>query len=206
MDDSGLTKGRKPVVAAHDQTKKFTTDSNINLATRQTSILDKGTPRPWRIGITILSMGIQIILDLTENVAIGRSYPETELFQGVDLSPFNAYDLGISRRHALLALDGDRVVIVDNDSAATLTLRSTMLLGAIEKQSCSIAKSLAAITAQLNSCINFFIYALRHNKFRQHLRLMCGGDKNSLQTAIAVPSVKASTLPSAPEGMRVIRY
>ena len=96
--------------------------------------------------------------------------------------------------------------IVDNNSAATLTLRSTMLLGAIEKQSCSIAKSLAAITAQLNSCINFFIYALRHNKFRQHLRLMCGGDKNSLQTAIAVPSVKASTLPSAPEGMRVIRY
>ncbi|MAU11402.1 MAG: hypothetical protein CL607_16390 [Anaerolineaceae bacterium] len=116
MDDSGLTKGRKPVIA-HDQTKKFTTDSNINLATRQTSILDKGTPRPWRIGITILSMGIQIILDLTENVAIGRSYPETEMFQGIDLSPFNAYDLGISRRHALLALDGDRVVIVDNDSA-----------------------------------------------------------------------------------------
>ena len=86
-----------------------------------------------------------------------------------------------------------------NDGAA-LKMRATLLLGIIiEEQSISTANSLAAATAQLNSCLNFFIYAFRHDKFRQHLRLICGGEKDSLKASIAVPSAKVGTLPPLTE-------
>ena len=81
----------------------------------------------------------------------------------------------------------------DTDDGAVLKLRATTLLGAFEEQSFSTAKCLAATTAQLNSCINFFIYALRHAKFREHLRLMCGADKDSSKTTTAALNAKVGT-------------
>ena len=92
---------------------------------------------------------------------------------------------------AILITFGD-----DNDGMA-LKLRVTMSLGAFERQSFSITSYFAVITAQLNSCINFFIYAFRHKKFREHLRLACGAD--SFKTTDVVLNAKADVLTSAPK-------
>ena len=62
----------------------------------------------------------------------------------------------------------------DTDDGAALKLRFSMTIGAFEEESFSTAKCLVGITAQLNSCVNFFIYAFRHKQFYRHLRLMCG--------------------------------
>ena len=93
----------------------------------------------------------------------------------------------------------------DADDGAALKSRSTMLLGAFAEERLSTWKSLAGITAQLNSCLNFFIYAFRHKNFRQHLRLMCGADNSMLKTTFAAPSAKIGTL-MPPTEARVIRY
>ena len=100
-------------------------------------------------------------------------------------------------------LTGILIKFPSNNDAAALKLRSVMSIGAFEEGSFSTAESLAEIAAQLNSCINFFIYAFRHKEFRRHLRLMCGANGDSLQTTTAAPSVKAGT--STAEA-KVIRY
>jgi len=114
MDNAEVTKGRR---IDPRQTRRFDINEHVELAQPKTSPLDKGTPRPWRIGINIIQMGIELIIDLTDNVLIGRSYPDTEFFPGIDLSPFEAYKKGVSRRHAMIRLQERRVVVVDNDSA-----------------------------------------------------------------------------------------
>ena len=89
----------------------------------------------------------------------------------------------------------------DTDDGAALKLRSMMSIGALEGESFSTAESLAGITAQLNNCLNFFIYAFRHSEFRRHLRFMCGMSGDSSQTTVAAFSSKAGT---SPAGAKVI--
>ena len=89
------------------------------------------------------------------------------------------------------------------DDGVALKLRSMMSSGGFEEQRFSTAKSLPAITAQLNSCLNFFVYAFRHEEFRRHLRLMRVMSADSPKTTIAASSVKGD----APlEGANVIRH
>ena len=78
------------------------------------------------------------------------------------------------------------------DNGAALKLRCTMSLGALEEGSASTTKCLAEITVQLNSCLNFFVYAFQHKDFYQHLRLMCGANEHSSQTSTAALSAKAN--------------
>lgn len=76
-----------------------------------------GLPRPWRIAMTVMQMGIQLIFDLSGPITIGRAYQETDTPPEIDLTPFSAENLGVSRRHAFLKLEENRVVIVDNKSS-----------------------------------------------------------------------------------------
>lgn len=102
----------------NDKTKQLNSgDNKVGTAVPQMTVVDRGMPRPWRIGLLIMQMQVELIFDLTETVLIGRSYPETEPFHGVDLSPFNAYEMGISRQHALLRLEKEHVVLIDKNSA-----------------------------------------------------------------------------------------
>ena len=89
------------------------------------------------------------------------------------------------------------------DDDGLLVVLATIALCAFEQQSFVTAKCFAAVAAQLNSCLNFFIYAFRHSKFREHLRLMCGLKVNSLQTPIVTPNVKVD---NSPANRNVIRY
>jgi pSer/pThr/pTyr-binding forkhead associated (FHA) protein len=67
--------------------------------------------------LRIVQLQIQIIFDLGGAMVIGRAQPETNTYPDIDLGPFNAEELGVSRQHLTINLDGNRVVIVDNQSS-----------------------------------------------------------------------------------------
>jgi len=71
---------------------------------------------PWRVALDILDANVQLVFDLRDSVILGRSYPQTTLFEGIDLSPFDAYKSGLSRNHAALLLEGGSVIIRDLES------------------------------------------------------------------------------------------
>ena len=83
--------------------------------------------RPWRAALTIMEVDIQIVFDITNSIVLGRSYPSTEMFKGVDLSPFNAYEMGVSREHAVLLLQENQVILRDNDSSNGTLLNNKRL-------------------------------------------------------------------------------
>lgn len=100
------------------QTRRFDLgEKTAETAVPQIKPVDMGMPRPWRIALTIQDMQIQLVFDLTQTMTVGRTHPDSELFPDIDLTPFNAEDLGVSRQHLDLMLHEDRVVMVDKQSA-----------------------------------------------------------------------------------------
>src|SRR5512134_3721923 len=79
--------------------------------------IDLGMTRPWRIALRLVHFQMQLIFDLSGSMMIGRAYPEKNLYPDIDLAAYNAADLGVSREHLLIQLDGDRVVVIDKNSA-----------------------------------------------------------------------------------------
>jgi len=87
------------------------------IAVPEIKAIDLGMPRPWRIAIRLVQLQIQMIFDLENTMVLGRAHPDSGFFPDIDLGAFGGSDLGVSREHLHLKLDGDRVVIVDNNSA-----------------------------------------------------------------------------------------
>jgi len=79
--------------------------------------IDIGMPRPWRISLRLMHLQTELIFDLTSQIVIGRANPDGGFFPDVDLGPFGGGDLGVSREHLFFRLDGERVVVEDNESA-----------------------------------------------------------------------------------------
>lgn len=117
FDMSSSQRTNKSQISQNSQTKKLNATLGVDVAIPQTTPLDRGMPRPWRIGLLIIAMQVELVFDLTEDLIIGRSHSDTELFKGIDLSPFNGYEMGVSRRHAIIRLENEKVVLVDNNSA-----------------------------------------------------------------------------------------
>jgi FHA domain len=83
---------------------------------RETDHLDLGTLRPWRIALRIQQTEVQLIFDLTGRVMLGRRDAENNTVVNIDLSPFGADELGVSRGHLSMQLEGNSVIITDNHS------------------------------------------------------------------------------------------
>lgn len=83
---------------------------------RDTDTLDLGAMRPWRISMLITQLGVQLIFDLSGQMLLGRRDLENNSVPHVDLSPFRAEELGVSRGHLSVSLEGNTVMIVDNQS------------------------------------------------------------------------------------------
>src|SRR5215216_5575720 len=79
--------------------------------------IDLGMLRPWRIGLVIKRMQVKLIIDLISTLTIGRFDGDNNLLPDVDLRPFHAEELGVSRQHLFLKLEGDSVVVEDNGSS-----------------------------------------------------------------------------------------
>jgi pSer/pThr/pTyr-binding forkhead associated (FHA) protein len=98
-------------------TRKLNQDNAGELASQEITAIDMGMPRPWRIALRILQKENRLIFDMSGPMVIGRRVPEGNVFPDIDLGPYNAEELGVSRQHLTLMLDGNRIVAVDNGSA-----------------------------------------------------------------------------------------
>ena len=79
--------------------------------------LDIGINPPWRIALIIQSVQVELIIDLERILVIGRAALDSPVQLDIDLGPFEAEKLGVSRRHLSLGREGSNVVIVDNRSS-----------------------------------------------------------------------------------------
>lgn len=98
-------------------TRRFDHQDREVTASRREDVIDRGMPRPWRISLWIVHKEQAEIVDLTGSMTLGRNHRETNTFPDIDLGPYNAEELGVSRQHLLLKLDGDRIFVMDMDSA-----------------------------------------------------------------------------------------
>ncbi len=97
---------------------------NLNLSDKQESVasqemkaIDRGMPRPWKVALRVLQKENRLIFDMDRPMVIGRMDPEQDVFPDIDLGPYNADEMGVSREHMLLKLDGDRIMAQDNGSS-----------------------------------------------------------------------------------------
>lgn len=102
-------------------------DENTGVADPKIKPIDIAMPRPWRIALWIMHLQLQLVFDLSHEIIIGRSHPDTPNPPDIDLTPFDAEELGVSRQHISLKLDNDRVVVMDRGSSNGTRLNSDKL-------------------------------------------------------------------------------
>lgn len=69
-----------------------------------------------RISIQGVETPIGITITPENSVTIGRRDPTKEEVPGIDLTPHGAYQMGISRNHAVLQIKDQRLIVVDLNS------------------------------------------------------------------------------------------
>ncbi len=81
----------------------------------------------WRVAMTIVEFDIQLVVNVSGPVMLGRSSGTDNDYNYIDLSPYNAHNYGVSRHHAILALHEDKVIIRDNSSSNGTLLNNKKL-------------------------------------------------------------------------------
>jgi hypothetical protein len=72
----------------------------------------KGT----RLKLEVLENGEIMMRDVNGDLVVGRADNVTDYIPEIDLTPYGAYRLGLSRRHAIILLEGERLVVKDLNS------------------------------------------------------------------------------------------
>jgi hypothetical protein len=72
----------------------------------------KGT----RLKLEVLENGEVMMRDVVGDLVVGRADNVTDYIPEIDLTPYGAYRLGLSRRHAIVLLEGERLVVKDLNS------------------------------------------------------------------------------------------
>jgi pSer/pThr/pTyr-binding forkhead associated (FHA) protein len=75
------------------------------------------TPENPRLSLYLVETGDVITLEGMEEFTIGRSSEDQPILPDIDLAPYHAYEYGVSRLHASIAIDRSSVVLVDFGSA-----------------------------------------------------------------------------------------
>jgi hypothetical protein len=93
------------------------------------------TPPPFPVAplgsvlsLHIIDTGEILPLTLSEEITLGRSSQDQPIIPDVDLSPYKAYESGVSRLHASLKVYEDAVMVVDLGSANGTRLNGKKLL------------------------------------------------------------------------------
>jgi hypothetical protein len=115
-----------------DRNKQKTTSMLKEHETEASPILmadtvDLGAIRPWRIALLIKQVQVELIITLTTTLSIGRSDPKSDIQPNIDLKPFGAENLGVSRRHLAIRLESDGVVVEDLHSVNGTKLNGNRL-------------------------------------------------------------------------------
>lgn len=72
---------------------------------------------PWVIEFRIVGTPSTIQVRVTETMTIGRDDPESGIEPDVNLTPYGAHVLGVSRKHAIIRAKNDRLTVMDMGSA-----------------------------------------------------------------------------------------
>ncbi len=91
------------------------------------AFLKARTNTPRRISLKNVALGITLFFDLAGSVSLGRESSAVADMPHIDLEPYNAYQLGVSRRHAILKLEDGRVCLIDNNSVNGIWLNRELL-------------------------------------------------------------------------------
>jgi CheY-like chemotaxis protein len=67
----------------------------------------------WVIQFTFPETSDVVRLNVNPELQIGRIDPDQTVFNGLDMTPFNGVDKGVSRHHALIRWEGSHLVVVD---------------------------------------------------------------------------------------------
>lgn len=72
---------------------------------------------PWVVELRIVGTPSVIQVQVKDELVIGRSDPKSNDPPDIDLEPFDAYQKGVSRRHATLVIQNNRLMIRDMGSS-----------------------------------------------------------------------------------------
>jgi hypothetical protein len=98
-------------------TRRFDQQNKDNTASRREDVIDRGMPRPWRISLWIAHKEEAEIIELVGAMILGRKTRGGSVFPDLDLGPYNAEEMGVSRQHLMLKQDEDRIMVMDMESA-----------------------------------------------------------------------------------------
>ncbi len=70
-----------------------------------------------RVALHNAKMGITLIFYVSDCISLGREHSNNLDVPHIDLDPYGAFELGVSRRHALLTFENDKLCITDEHSA-----------------------------------------------------------------------------------------
>ncbi|MFO7321057.1 MAG: response regulator [Chloroflexota bacterium] len=91
---------------------------------------------PWVLEMRVVGTAETIHTSLKETMLIGRADPERGLRPEIDLTPFNAHQQGVSRRHAMLLGRNGRITVKDLNSTNGTRLNGFGLIPQIEYRIC----------------------------------------------------------------------
>lgn len=85
--------------------------------------------RKSRLQLTFRDSGEVLILEVGHRLVLGRAHEEPGIEQpDVDLSPYDALEKGVSRRHMMVSREHDTVAVMDLGSANSTYLNGQRLL------------------------------------------------------------------------------
>lgn len=94
----------------------FCQDCGASLIELPHNSQENGLPSSSRIHFLIANNGRQGEIDCQKAVWIGRSDPDQGYWPQLDLTNDGAVELGVSRRHALIQMSENGLVIIDKNS------------------------------------------------------------------------------------------
>jgi CheY-like chemotaxis protein len=126
FDDASVPEEPKPIQSqTHDSEETIPQDIKVTrylnmedapaVAPRGTGPLDYLLP--WVIKLRVVGTASILQVEVTEAMVIGRTDKKNNSNADIDLEPFNAYYLGVSRKHAQVSARNSRIVIKDLESA-----------------------------------------------------------------------------------------
>ncbi len=83
---------------------------------RETGPLDADLGSPWLIELRIQGTPITVRMNVENEIVIGRSDVSAAVYPDLDLTPYGGVEKGVSRRHAAIHAEADRLLIVDLNS------------------------------------------------------------------------------------------
>ncbi len=104
-------------------------DLDIPIAShRETGPLDAGLGAPWVVEFRVHQTPLTFRLEVKKQMVIGRADAGAQILPDIDLTPYGGIEKGVSRQHAVILAESDRILLMDLDSTNGTYLNEQRLL------------------------------------------------------------------------------